>query len=486
MPPERRNRGTRSYPQRKKRGFPLIRLTGGLILCIIIGKLLLAKRADDPTASVQQASVLPSMDISGQGRQLLESVLEPDLNSIVHIVKPGETFSSIFSLYKIANTEAALMLRGFRQLDLPTIFPGDSMLIRRGRDSSFTTLDYFSCLRNKFTVANSDSCLEVQREVLPVMTHTFLLNGRLETSLSESMFSEGVSDVITANMADIFAWDINFFIDPRKGDSFQVLFEKKLVNGRTCGYGDIIAARYTLGTDKTFYAFGLRDSSGRLRYYDANGRAVQKQFLKAPLRYSRVSSGFTYHRKHPVLGIVRPHLGVDYAAPSGTPVNAAADGKVIFAGVKSDYGKLVIVAHGGAYQTYYGHLQQFGPGIRPGKTVLQGDVVGRVGATGLATGPHLDYRMQRTGKFVNPMTISSPSLQNVPGYQEQEFAALREQCGYLFNHRFSERNGCFLVDITLPQPSAPARCKLSKIPVDAAGKTIVTENQEANGSIRHN
>ena len=484
MPSNWRSRTTGSSPQRRKRGFPLIRLTGGFILCVLAGKLLLAKKTESP-ASLQQASVIPAIEIpSFQTPNLLQSVLEREFRSIVHIVKPGDSFYSIFSIHNIARSEAALVMQGFRQLDFTTLFPGDSKVIRRLADSSFSSIDFFSSLQNKFSVDNSDSCLLVRRETLPVMTHTYVLNGQLETSLSESMFALGVSDVITANMADIFAWDINFFIDPRKGDSFQVIFEKKIVNGRTCGYGDILAARYTLGKDKTSYAFGMRDSSGRLRYYDIDGKAVQKQFLKAPLRYSRVSSGFSFRRKHQILGIVRPHLGVDYAAPSGTPINAAADGKIVFAGIKGDYGKMVIIAHGGAYQTYYGHLQSFAPNIQAGKRVIQGDVIGRVGATGLATGPHLDYRMQRLGSFVNPMTICLPSLLKVPEYQSREFSAFREQCTALFERRFGMRRGCFLLDVASSVPSEPKLCRFLK--TESNSRTVVGKRREGYGGGKYN
>lgn len=460
---ERRKKTSRPYPKRKVRGFPFIRLGGGVILCLVLGKLFLGQ-APQPVAPIRNAAVIPDIDLCRvQGQKVLHHVLEEEEKSIVHVVKSGESLYGIFSLHNIDSKVTALILQSFRQLDLKTLFPGDSIIIRIKADSTFSSIDLFNCLQRKYTVDNKDSCLLAKSENLPVTVYTYVLNGSVETSLSEAMYTLNVGDIITAAIADIFAWDINFFIDPRKGDFFQVIFEKKVVNGRCCGYGTVIAAKYNLIGQKSYNAFGMPDSDGWINYYDSDGKAVQKQFLKAPLRYSRVSSGFSYRRRHPILGIVRPHLGVDYAAPAGTPVHAAADGKIVFAGKKGDYGNMVIVAHGGAYKTFYGHLKSFFRNIRSGTYVKQGDVVGTVGATGLATGPHLDYRMQRGGSFVNPMKIVSPSLRGISDGQQEEFSALKEKCRYIFEKRFSAQPGCFLIDITPPAPVEPKKYILRNV-----------------------
>ena len=420
-------------------------------------------RPHDNSSSVQKAAVIPDLDLNlTQGEKLLHHTLQKEESSIVRVVKPGDSFLGIFSVLNFKSKETPLILKAFQQLEVTTLFPGDSLVIKRTSDSSFSSLHFFTSLQNKFTISNKDSCLLAQRETLPVSTYRYLLNGSLETSLSEAMFTLGVGDVIAASIADIFAWDINFFLDPRKGDTFQVIFEKKVVNGRSCGYGTVLAAKYTLSDQKSYYAFGFPDIDGKINYFDCDGNAVQKQFLKAPLRYSRVSSGFSYRRKHPILGIVRPHFGIDYAAPYGTPVHAAADGKIIFAGKKGDYGNQVVVSHGGAYQTFYGHLQSFAKNIHRGLYVKQGDMLGRVGATGLATGPHLDYRMQRGGSFVNPMKIASPPIQAVSEGRRNEFMAVKEKYQYLFEKRFSSQTGCFLLDIVTQEPVEPKRIILKK------------------------
>jgi murein DD-endopeptidase MepM/ murein hydrolase activator NlpD len=255
-----------------------------------------------------------------------------------------------------------------------------------------------------------------------------------------------VSDIITGKFADIFAWDINFFLEPRKGDRFQIVFEQKYSEGKFYGYGEILAARYYSGT-KVYAAYAMKDSSGVIHYFDEEGKSTQKQFLKAPLRFSRISSGFTYKRKHPILGIVRPHLGIDYAAPSGTPVLASADGMVRFAGRKGDYGNMVILSHGGVYETYYGHLRSFGSKIRNGAHISQGTIIGTVGATGLATGPHLDYRMKHHDQFVNPSSVILPSQTQIADSDKVHFNGEKKSYVSLMEQRFKMRKGLYVVEI---------------------------------------
>lgn len=441
--------------KRIKRGIPLIRFVLLVILCVIGGKFL-KKNRPSSTKAIQSASVLPDIDIPAKaGQILLQKSLQKEMETIAHLVKSGESFYSILNNHGIYGDRLEYILSGFKKLQLTTIFPGDSLCITK-KDSVFNSVHYYDKRFNlHYEISDNDSCYTVSKKEIPTFTHTYVLSGTLETSLSEAMYSMGVSDVITANMTDIFAWDINFFLDPRKGDTFRVVFEKKICNGKTCGYGNILSAEYTLENRKTFYAYSIKDEKGKIHYYDQDGKAVRKQFLKAPLRYSRISSGFSYKRKHPVLGIVRPHLGVDYAAPTGTPVHAAAAGKVQFAGKKGGYGKLIILSHGGVYQTYYGHLHAYARGIRSGKYVEQGDLIGKVGATGLATGPHLDYRMKKNGRFMNPLTLQSPSLESVSQEDRDRFNAEKKMYLSLMHERFNDKKGCFLVDIKQSEHTEP-------------------------------
>jgi murein DD-endopeptidase MepM/ murein hydrolase activator NlpD len=261
----------------------------------------------------------------------------------------------------------------------------------------------------------------------------------------------GVDDACVSKFADIFAWDINFFVDPQKGDSFEIVFEKKFVEGRFAGYGDIFAAQY-VNAGHVFNALGMTDEKSQRRYYDLDGKSLQKQFLKAPLRFTHISSRFSLHRLHPVLGIVRPHLGIDYAAPTGTPVYAAADGVIMFAGFTGGFGNLVRIRHGASYETSYGHLNAITRGIHSGARVCQGDLIGTVGATGIATGPHLDYRMSISGRFINPLTFSPPSEKSVSAQDMARFDAVKREWCAIVGMRFKGMTGFYVLDIDAGRP----------------------------------
>jgi murein DD-endopeptidase MepM/ murein hydrolase activator NlpD len=239
------------------------------------------------------------------------------------------------------------------------------------------------------------------------------LSGKLESSLYEAIEAAGERPELIIHFIDLFSWDINWFIDPRTGDQFRMTYEKYYSGGEFIKYGRILAACY-VNDGKPYYAYRFNPDTTLDDYFNENGVSLRKSFLKAPLRYHRVSSRFSYSRLHPILKYRRPHLGVDYAAPVGTPVSAAADGKVVFAGNRGGYGKLVIIYHENAYRTQYGHLRRFGRGIRAGKKVKQGQVIGFVGSSGLSTGPHLDFRVQRGKAFINPLSIKSAPVTQVP------------------------------------------------------------------------
>lgn len=375
-----------------------------------------------------------------------ETPVQPCTRQWSHTVKRGETFISILLLYSNSTVKGNEFYRALCASGLSKLYPGDSLLLITGCDSALAELSLLSRMQYWYHAGLHDSAVFAERMPLEVTVTRNLLNGTLETSLFEAMQTHGLGPLLACKLADIFAWDINFFIDPRKGDTFQIIFKQKFAQGRFIGYGDILAARYICG-NKDFYAIGFSDSSGRLQYYDLTGKSVQKEFLKAPLRFSRISSLFTYHRRHPVLGIVRPHLAIDYAAPSGTPVYAAADGTIRTAGWDKGYGNLVIIGHGGSFSTCYGHLSSLSSGIRGGAHVKQGDMIGTVGATGLATGPHLDYRMLNGSRPVNPLTVNLPSKSGITPAEKDAFnRTIESQCA-LFNHRFPQKTGFYIIDM---------------------------------------
>ncbi|MBD3393349.1 MAG: peptidoglycan DD-metalloendopeptidase family protein [Chitinivibrionales bacterium] len=378
-----------------------------------------------------------------------------------YVVRPGDTFQGILAGFGVGNGEAIGFYRNLASLGLSAIFPGDSMVVAVGSDERLNGFSLLNRLQCWYHLHRDSMALTIEKQPIPTVRYRCVVKGTLSTCLSQDMFEYGVGDALVGKLADIFAWDINFFMDPRKGDRFEVVFEKFYREGRFVGYGDILAARY-VNKGVAIHAIAFDDDEGDIAYYDLKGKSVQKQFLKAPLKYRRVSSGFSYRRKHPILGIVRPHLGIDYAAPVGTPVYAAADGEVRFAGRNGGYGRFVRIAHGGAYQTCYGHLHRIRRGIGRGTRVKQGELIGTVGSSGLSTGPHLDYRMKRHGQFVNPLTIKLPSKEGIPERDRDRFAGTRNEYLLILSKRFPE-DGYYVLDMETMPAADTAMTRISII-----------------------
>jgi murein DD-endopeptidase MepM/ murein hydrolase activator NlpD len=228
------------------------------------------------------------------------------------------------------------------------------------------------------------------------------VRGVVQRSLFDAVEKSGESAKLVLDLVEIFSSDFDFTADTRAGDRFRLLVEKRYAGGTFVDYGRILVAQYASG-GKTLTGVGLEQKGARFGHYDLAGQSLRKSFLKSPLEFSRITSGFTYARPHPILGGVRPHLAIDYAAPVGTPVRAVADGVVVSAGWNGGNGIQVHLRHRSGYETQYNHLSRVTDGLRPGSRVRQKQIIGNVGATGLATGPHLDYRVVKNGTYVNPL-----------------------------------------------------------------------------------
>jgi murein DD-endopeptidase MepM/ murein hydrolase activator NlpD len=233
------------------------------------------------------------------------------------------------------------------------------------------------------------------------------LSGEVRSSLWEAISAEGEGAQLVLKFANIFAWEIDFLTDPRPGDRFTIIYEVYGLEDEEPVYGEVIAAHYNLAGED-YYAFLYQDPEGRRDYFDLEGHSLRRTLLRSPLNYARISSGYSFARFHPIYKIWRPHLGVDYAAPIGTPVVSAGDGQVTYAGWKRGFGRYVEIRHPGGIVTSYGHLSRYGKGIRRGTKVRQNQVIGYVGSTGDSTGPHLDYRIRIHGRYVNPLKLKLP------------------------------------------------------------------------------
>jgi undecaprenyl-diphosphatase len=268
-----------------------------------------------------------------------------------------------------------------------------------------------------YSVSRKGDGFESAKGNVPVSSITFTAQGALESSLWYAMRASSVPAGVIMEFADIFAWKIDFLTEPRKGDTFALIWEERRTALGVLCPAKILGAVYHGVETGEEYAFRYRDS-----YYNEKGASLRRAFLRAPLSYRRISSYFSRARFHPILRIYRPHNGIDYAAQSGTPVSAVADGTVAFAGWKGGYGKFIELHHGGTYVTGYGHLRSFAKGLRAGKKVSQSDVIGYVGMTGLATGPHLDFSIKKNGRFVNFLKLDLPPAASLKGAELESFA----------------------------------------------------------------
>ncbi len=256
-------------------------------------------------------------------------------------------------------------------------------------------------------VIRNDSGFSSSEELPQTEQWVMQSSGEIETSLFASTDASGIPETVALQLTDIFSSDIDFHRDLRRGDRFSVVYEALAADGEFVGFGRVLSAEFT-NQGNTFRAVFFRDTQGRNGYYTPEGRNMRKAFLRSPIEFSRVTSGFSNARFHPVLKTWRAHKGIDYGAPTGTRVRATADGYVTFVGRKGGYGNVAVLRHPNGYATLYAHLSGFSQGLRPGKRIAQSEVLGFVGSTGLATGPHLHYEFHVRGVHANPMRLALP------------------------------------------------------------------------------
>ena len=271
-----------------------------------------------------------------------------------------------------------------------------------------------------FAAVATDSGWEVRRAETRPDVRVEAVGGEVQRSLFEAVDALGESPQLVLGLVEIFSSDFDFTADTRSGDRFRLLVEKRYASEQFVDHGQLLVAQY-LSDGRILTGVGFEPAGGRLAYYDLEGRSLKKTFLKSPLEFTRITSGFTYRRPHPILGGVRPHLAVDYGAPVGTPVRAVADGTVLRAGWNGGNGIPVHLRHHAGYETFYNHLSRLGPGVRRGVRVDQRQVIGYVGSTGLSTGPHLDYRVSKNGRFVNPLSEKFLPGQPLEGAEHGRF-----------------------------------------------------------------
>jgi murein DD-endopeptidase MepM/ murein hydrolase activator NlpD len=306
-------------------------------------------------------------------------------------------------------------------INLRRVKPGDSFEVRLTPQGEFLDLTFTASPLDiyQLSLTSAGEWIASKKEV-PVNAYWARISGEITSSLFEAMDRLGEKDSLIMDFAEVFAWEIDFHVDPQPGDRFRMVVEKYFTGDIFVRYGRILYAEYQRET-RNHQAVYFQEPGKRGDYFTPQGESLRKAFLRSPLKFTRISSGYSRSRRHPILDEYRPHLGVDYAAPQGTPVWAVADGTVISCGWNGGYGKQVVIRHPKGYQSMYGHLSGFGPGISKGKPVHQKQIIGYVGSTGLATGPHLDFRLLRNGVHRNPLREVSPRAPALTNEQVPEF-----------------------------------------------------------------
>ena len=351
-----------------------------------------------------------------------ETVVEEVSADLVHthIVKQGDNMAMIFDRNNLSPKTLYALTRTQHGAALAGIFPGAELRFQR-QGQELVKLTYqagpLESIEFSRDADGTFSSKEVVRVPEKVLTYK---HGRIESSLFLTSQEIGLPDSLTMRLAQIFQWDIDFVLDIRPGDEFFALIEEQYLNGEFIGYGDILAARF-INQNNMYTAVRFEGEDGSVDFFDPSGLSMRKAFLRAPVDFSRISSSFNMRRKHPLHNTIRPHRGIDYAAPRGTPILAAGDGRIKTASRTQANGNFVVIRHGEQFVTKYLHLSKFGRNIKSGRKVQQGQTIGYVGSTGWATGPHLHYEFLVNGVHQNPRTVKLPEAEPVAAGQMANF-----------------------------------------------------------------
>lgn len=353
---------------------------------------------------------------------------ENALHWLEHTVGKGETLASIFKQQDLSPTLLHKIVSCNPQAkNLARIRPGQKLRFALDEENRLQRLILDRSRISSLQISRTAEGFDAKEVSRPVEKRYTSATGIIESSLFVDGQKAGLSDAQIMEMAQIFGWDIDFALEIREGDQFHVIFEEQYLDGEKLGNGPILAAEF-INQGNTYKAIRYTDKAGDTAYYDGDGKAKRRAFIRTPVKFARISSRYTRKRWHPVLKRWRSHKGVDYAAPKGTPVKATGNGKVVFRGKKGGYGNVIFLRHGGKYTTVYGHLSRFAKGLKNGKAVKQGEVIGYVGSTGLATGPHLHYEFRVHGKHRNPLTVKLPKSIRLP---KNELARFRKTTAQL-------------------------------------------------------
>ena len=387
-----------------------------------------------PLVQAGQDSPPPFAQIdSGESATAQGDQVQPEVEAKVEAKVPGhrevtvargDTLSTLFAKVGLPSNAVHDILASSKQAKQFTqLKHGQVLQFELDKDGQLTSLHTKVSSLESIRLNRSAKGYSFNREISKPMMRTAYAHGLINSSLSASAQRAGLPHNLTMDMARVLGYDIDFAQDIRQGDEFDVVYEQKVMDGKVVGTGNILSARFT-NRGKTYTAVRYTNKQGNTSYYTADGNSLRKAFIRTPVDFARISSRFSNGRKHPILNKIRAHKGVDYAAPRGTPIKAAGDGKVLLAGRRGGYGNTVIIQHGNTYKTLYGHMQGFAKGVTTGSNVKQGQIIGYIGTTGLSTGPHLHYEFQVNGVHVDPLSQKVPMADPIAKAERQRFLQL--------------------------------------------------------------
>ena len=382
-----------------------------------------------PLGSILQRRLLAERLLAHESRLAAQEIEVINERRLVHAEREVPARATIIQFFQQAELDsktAEEIVRAARPVyNLAQIRAGNRLDIIRSGKGALRAISYDVDRDRILWVTQQSDGFHAELRAIPYEITVAGVAGTVRDSLFQAVSEQGEGDWLTLEIADIFGWDVDFSTDTQTGDTFEVVVEKKMLNGERWGYGRILAAQYQ-NAGQLHQAVLFRDPSGKSAYYAPSGKSLQKAFLRSPLKFGApVTSGFSNNRFHPILKRYRAHHGVDYGVPVGSAVQAIGDGRVISAGWNGGSGKMVHLRHAKGYETYYLHLSKIL--VRPGQQVQQGQLIARSGATGLATGPHLDFRVTRHGQFLNFLRLKLPPAESVAQKDWDEFAATRTQ-----------------------------------------------------------
>jgi len=343
-------------------------------------------------------------------------------------VRRDDTLQSVLTRLNIRNRDALEFIRSDSVASeiARSIIPGRQVKSETDTDGNLFHFEYQISANQFLTITKTADGYEAHQDERILEIRPVLKSAKINSSLFGATDAANIPDHIAIQLADIFESEINFHTDLRRGDRFNVIYEGSYDQGELIKSGEVLAAEF-VNNGKVYRAVGFRDSNNQMQYYTPEGKSIHKSFLRSPLEFSRVSSGFSVARFHPVLQRMRAHKGVDFAAPTGTRIKASADAVVDFVGTKGGYGNVIILKHDNGISTVYGHLSRFAPELRRGSKVTQGQMIGFVGMSGVATGPHLHYEFLINGKHQDPMKVALPKNNTIQGGNKAQFETISNQ-----------------------------------------------------------